>query len=107
MVRRVGAKAREAHNLVDSLRTSRLLEILQNATRIGNRKLLCRNNLIIEILGNVVWWSHFLIKTHEYGIQRRTLLNFGTDAFVNVFWNSFTENFEKYMKKNMCSGVPL
>ena len=86
----------------ECLRKNRLLEILWNAARIGiNRKLLCRNNLITEISGNIVWWSHFLIKTHEYDIQLRTLLNFATDAFVSVFWNSFTENFEKYTEKRV------
>ena len=60
---------------------------------------MCRNNLITEISGNIDWWSHFLIKTHKYGIQRRTLLNFVTDTFVSVFWNNFTENFGKYTEK--------
>ena len=44
---------------------------------------------------------HFLIKAHEYGIQKRTLLNFVTDAFVRVFWNIFTENFGKYTEKRV------
>ena len=41
------------------------------------------------------------MKTHEYGIQRRTLLNFVADAFASVFWNSFTENFGKYTEKRV------
>ena len=90
----------------ECLRKNRLLEILWNAARIGiNRKLLCRNNLITEISGNIVWWSH-LIKTDEYGIQRRTLLNFVTDAFMSVFWNSFTENFGKHTEKRVKWSSP-
>ena len=34
-------------------------------------------------------------------MQRRMLLNFVTDAFVSVFWNSFTENFGKYTEKRV------
>ena len=34
-------------------------------------------------------------------MQQRTLLRFVTDAFVSVFWNSFTENFGKYTEKHV------
>ena len=61
----------------------------------------CENNLITKILGNILRLSHILSKTRAYGIQRRTLLNFVTDAFVSVFWNSFSENFGKYTEKCM------
>ena len=59
------------------------------------------NNLITKISGNIVWWSHFIIKTNEYDMQQRTLLNFAQDAFVSVFWNSFIENFKKYTEKHV------
>ena len=39
-------------------------------------------------------------------MQQKTLLNFVTDAFVSVLWNSFTETLEN-MQKNMCRGVPF
>ena len=66
-----------------------------------NRKLLSRNNLSTEISGIIVWWSHFLIKTHEYGIQRRKLLNFVTNDFVSVFCNGFNENFRECTEKRV------
>ena len=43
----------------------------------------------------MVWY------TIQDGIQQRTLLNFVKDAFVSVFWNSFTENFGKYTEKRV------
>ena len=53
------------------------------------------------MLGNIFWLGHFLFKTREYGIERRTLLNFVTDAFVSVLWNRFSDNFGKYTEKRV------
>ena len=39
-------------------------------------------------------------------MQRRTLLNFVTDAFMSVFWNSFTENFGKHTEKRVKWSSP-
>ena len=50
---------------------------------------------------NRLWWSHFLIETRDYSLQAVTLLNYITDAFMRVLWNTHTENVAKYPWKRI------
>ena len=47
--------------------------------------------------------SHFLLK--HGALKPRTLLNFITDVFIRVLWNSCTENLRKYLEKRMQLGL--
>ena len=62
------------------------LEILQVATRIRiHRRLFVGMISSPNISRNFLWWSHFLIKTQDYSLQPRTILNSITDNFMKVF----------------------
>ena len=62
------------------------LEILHVATRIGiHRGLFVGMISSPNISRNFLWRSHFLIKTQDYSLQPRTILNSITDKFLKVF----------------------
>ena len=50
---------------------------------------------------NCLRWSHFLIKTQNYGLQLRTLLNSITHDFMTIFRNSCNENSGKFPRKDL------
>ena len=62
----------------------------------------CRNDFISKHFKKFSMGSHFLIKTQDYSIQPRTILNSITDSFMRVFSNSYTKNFGKH-PENLCS----
>ena len=57
--------------------------------------------------GKCLRWSHFLIKTQDYSLLVRTLLNSVTDDFMRLLWNSCTEK-NIYIENIfiLCCGVP-
>ena len=80
---------------------SLFLEILQAATIIGIHCWLFQGIMSYsKFWKNCLWWSHFLIKTQNYGLQLRTLLNSITHDFMTIFRNSCTENSRKFPRKH-------
>ena len=60
--------------------------------------------LLLKTSRNCLWWRYFLIKTQDYSLLPRTLLNSVTDDFMRVFWNSCTK---AKLENNLCCGVPF
>ena len=57
-----------------------VLEIFYVAARIEIHR-----RFLTNISRNFIWWSHFLIKTQDYSLQPRTILNSITDNIMRVF----------------------
>ena len=81
-----------------SLKLNRPWPCDSNLIRYFRKDLKKNSDRQVHYLSHDFLWGHFFTKTQSFHI---TLLNAITGVFMRIFWNSYTENFGKYLEKRI------